>query len=169
MALPALTNGTARNWIAVASADHVQLGRELGIMQVSHGNSGPLRRLRPGDRIIYYSPSRQMGMRDGLQCFTAFGLVADDVVYQVNIGNGFHPFRRKVDYLDAQEAPIRSLLEQLSFTRARRNWGYALRFGLLEIDVEDLTILADAMGIGRLDRPINPSPRQAGRISRSAR
>lgn len=46
---------------------------------------------------------------------------------------------------------------------------YALRFGLLEIDEEDLTMLADAMGIGRLDRPINPSHRHAGRISRSAR
>ena len=37
-----------RNWIAVASAEHVALGRKQGFMQVCHGKAPPLRRLRAG-------------------------------------------------------------------------------------------------------------------------
>lgn len=36
-----------RNWIAVASAEHVALGRKLGFMRACHGKAPPLRRLRP--------------------------------------------------------------------------------------------------------------------------
>jgi hypothetical protein len=34
----------ARNWIAVASAEHAQRGRSEGFMQVCHGKAAPLRR-----------------------------------------------------------------------------------------------------------------------------
>ena len=43
-----------RAWIAVASAEHVRLGRAQGFMQVCHGKGGPLRRTAPGDTVIYY-------------------------------------------------------------------------------------------------------------------
>src|ERR1700722_19285540 len=46
----------SKNWIAVASAEHVRLGRSDGFMQVSHGKSAPLRRIEPGDRVVFYSP-----------------------------------------------------------------------------------------------------------------
>lgn len=59
------------SWIAVASADHVMIGRALGFMQVCHGKAAPLRRLRAGDRVIYYVPTRQFRGRDRLQAFTA--------------------------------------------------------------------------------------------------
>ena len=48
----------SRNWLAVASAEHVQIGRSAGFMQVCHGKASPLRRIQPGDRIVYYSPNR---------------------------------------------------------------------------------------------------------------
>jgi hypothetical protein len=64
-----------RHWIAVASAEHVANGIALGIMQVCHGKGGPLRRVRPGDRVIYYSPTGTFRGTDRLQCFTAYGIV----------------------------------------------------------------------------------------------
>ena len=44
------------HWIAVASAEHVRRGKREGFMQVSHGKAAPLKRIRPGDRVVYYSP-----------------------------------------------------------------------------------------------------------------
>ena len=48
------------NWIAVASAEHVRLGRAQGFMQVNHGKLAPLKRIQTGDRVVYYSPSNVM-------------------------------------------------------------------------------------------------------------
>ena len=48
----------SRNWLAVASAEHVEIGRDAGFMQVCHGKATPLRRVQPGDRVVYYSPNR---------------------------------------------------------------------------------------------------------------
>jgi hypothetical protein len=63
-------------WIAVASAEHVRRGRgEGGFMQVSHGKGAPLRRVRLGDRVVYYSPTVTLGGEDKLQAFTAIGTV----------------------------------------------------------------------------------------------
>ncbi len=64
-------------WIAVACAEHVRRGREGGFMQVCHGKAGPLRRIRPGDGIVYYSPTIAFGSRVPYQAFTACGTVRD--------------------------------------------------------------------------------------------
>jgi hypothetical protein len=48
----------SRNWLAVASAEHVEIGRSAGFMQVCHGKASPLRRVQPGDRVVDYSPNR---------------------------------------------------------------------------------------------------------------
>ena len=61
-----------QNWIAVASANHVARGREGGFMQVGHGKRGPLRRLKTGDRVAYYSPALVLGEPAPCRCFTAF-------------------------------------------------------------------------------------------------
>ena len=42
----------SRNWLAVASAEHVDIGRNGGFMQVNQGKATPLRRIQPGDRIV---------------------------------------------------------------------------------------------------------------------
>ena len=47
----------SRNWVAVASAEHVRIGRSQGFMQVSHGKAAPLKRIHPGDGVVYYSPT----------------------------------------------------------------------------------------------------------------
>ena len=42
----------SRNWLAVASANHVRKGRAEGFMQVCHGKLAPLRRIKPGDHVV---------------------------------------------------------------------------------------------------------------------
>ncbi|ACE89911.1 EVE/PUA-like domain-containing protein [Rhizobium phaseoli] len=134
-----------RSWIAVASANHVRIGREAGFMQVCHGKAAPLKRSAPGDRVIYYSPTETFGGKDRLQAFTAIGVVKETEAYQVEVHPGFRPWRRDVAWSQALETPIRPLLGRLSFTSDRAGWGYQLRFGLFEIGNDDAEIIAEAM------------------------
>jgi hypothetical protein len=134
-----------KSWLAVASAEHVQIGLSSGIMQVCHGKAGPLRRLSGGDRIVYYSPTTMFKAGTRLQAFTAIGRVKPGEPYFYDMGGGFIPSRRNVDWFDAQEAPIHPLLHALSFTEGRKNWGYCLRFGLIEITAADMDKIALAM------------------------
>ncbi|EEG10339.1 EVE domain-containing protein [Pseudogulbenkiania ferrooxidans] len=135
-----------RCWIAVASAEHVRRGRAEGFMQVCHGKAAPLRRLGPGDWVVYYSPTERFGGSTPLRAFTAIGTVRDGEPYQVDMGDGFLPFRRDVRWLAAQEAPIMPLLDRLAFSAGKRNWGYPFRFGLVELAEPDLRLIAAAMG-----------------------
>ena len=137
----------SRNWVAVASAEHVRIGRSNGFMQVSHGKAAPLRRIHPGDRVVYYSPTNALGGKDKLQSFTAIGIVKDGVPYQVDMGGGFCLFRRDVDWRTAEEATIKPLIGSLQFTATRSNWGFQLRFGLFEISEHDMAMIAVAMGV----------------------
>ncbi|WP_336762110.1 EVE domain-containing protein [Asaia sp. VD9] len=134
-----------RHWIAVASAEHVERGKSLGIMQVCHGKAAPLRQISPGDRVIYYSPVSRFGGKDRLQAFTAIGTVVDTMPYQVEMSEGFRPWRRDVQWQAARETSIRPLLGRLSFAGNGANWGYRFRFGLFEIDDEDAALIATEM------------------------
>src|SRR3954447_5125274 len=108
------------NWIAVASAEHVRRGIEGGFMQVCHGKAGPLKRIRAGDGVAYYSPSDRFGGTDRLQALTAIGRVREGEPYLVEMGGGFRPFRRDVAWAHAAPAPIRPFLGALEFTGAIR-------------------------------------------------
>jgi hypothetical protein len=136
---------STNSWIAVASAEHVRIGRAQGFMQVCHGKAAPLRRLAPGDRVAYYSPTESFGGKDRLQAFTAIGVVAPASPYQAEMGGDGGAFRRDVRWSEATETPIRPLLGSLSFARDNRSWGYQLRFGLFRIEDEDMRIIAAAM------------------------
>jgi hypothetical protein len=133
-------------WLAVASAEHVRRGRSGGFMQVSHGKAVPLKRVKPGDRVVYYSPTVKLAGKDKLQAFTAVGTVQDGEPYVGDMGKGFRPYRRDVDWAKAEEAPIRPLLDRLEFTAGKPNWGYQLRFGLFAISAADFCLIAQAMG-----------------------
>ena len=140
----------SRCWIAVASAAHVRRGKAAGFMQVCHGKAAPLRRVLPGDRVVYYSPATEMGGQDRLQSFTAIGIVRQGDAYQVDMGGDFCPFRRNVDWLPSTEVPIAPLLDRLSFTAGKRNWGYQLRCGLFAISEDDWQLIATEM---MMDQP----------------
>ncbi len=47
-------------WIGVASQEHVKIGEKGGFCQLCHGKSAPLKRMKKGDFIIYYSSKKQM-------------------------------------------------------------------------------------------------------------
>jgi hypothetical protein len=140
----------SRNWLAVASAEHVEIGRREGFMQASHGKATPLRRIQPGDRIVYYSPIRHYTpshasrTKDRLQAFTAIGTVKPGKPYQADMGFGFLPYRRDVAWHDARPVPLADLQHRLAFTR-EKNWGYRLRQGVVEISEADMALIAAAM------------------------
>ena len=144
-----MTSATAKNWIAVASADHARRGRDEmapGFMQVGHGKLAPLKRVQPGDRVAYYSPTVAMGAKDGLQSFVSIGIVQPGEPYAFDMG-GFVPYRRNVNYLKAKEASILPLLDDFEFVENRSRWGYKFRFGLFTISDHDMRLIAKAMGV----------------------
>lgn len=134
-----------RYWIGVASRDHVLKGVEGGFCQLGHGKMSAVRRLSPGDWIIYYSPRAQMGRGDVVQSFTAIGQVRPGAPYDFDMGNGFIPARRDVNFIASRDAPVLSLIDKLGFIKNKKNWGYAFRFGILSIPVDDFLIIANAM------------------------
>ena len=134
-----------KNWITVASADHVAVGRAAGFIQVGHGKRAPLLRIHPGDRVVCYSPTQQFGVREPLQAFTALGVVRTGEPYAFDMGNGFVPFRRDVDFVAASAAPIRPLLDTLAFAQPRASWGAKFRYGLFTVSDADLRVIARAM------------------------
>ncbi|MEO8345596.1 MAG: EVE domain-containing protein [Betaproteobacteria bacterium] len=142
----------ARNcWIGVVSREHVAIGVAGGFTQLNHGKAGPLERMRAGDGFAFYSPRTAYADGPPLQAFTAIGRIRDGTVYQAAQSNGsmsagFLPFRLAVDYLPAQDAPIKPLIEHLSFIRSKTHWGAAFRFGFLRVPEEDFARIAAAMG-----------------------
>ena len=116
---------------------HASLARQVGA-------ASPHRAGRPS-RILF-ADRRVPRQRQELQSFTAIGVVKEGAPYQVDMGDGFSPFRRDVTWQTAAETPIRTLLEQLEFTKGNRNWGYQLRSGLAEISELDMLRIARAMG-----------------------
>lgn len=136
-----------RYWIGVASRQHVLIGRAGGFAQLCHGKAQPLKRMTTGDGIIYYSPQEVLGEKQPCQRFTAIGEVIGDEVYQVEMAPEFIPFRRDIRFQPCNEAPIRPLLEQLTFIKDRRHWGYVFRFGHLQIPESDFRLIAKAMSL----------------------
>jgi len=143
-----MTGMNRSNWIAVASAQHARLGRDnlgVGFMQVGHGKLAPLKRMADGDRVAYYAPVSVLGEADKLQSFVSIGIVQPGEPYEVDMGNGFIPWRRDVRYVAAHEARILPLLDKLEFIEDSKRWGYKFRFGLFKIDDHDIRLIANAM------------------------
>ena len=120
-------NRGTKFWVGVACKEHVANGVSLGICQFCHGKSAPAKRPKKGDFVIYYSSKHTMDGSELYQKFTAIGIVKDDAPYQVEMENGFKPFRRNIEYLDATHADIRPLIPALPFIRNKTSWGYVFR------------------------------------------
>ncbi len=132
-------------WIIVASKDHVQRGLSEGFIQANHGKATPLRRMQAGDLVIFYSPKLEYGKPEKCQCFTAIVRVVEDDVYQHDMGGGFIPFRRKVQFLPSNDVSILPLIEDLTFIKDKTHWGAPFRFGTLQIPEEDFRLIASRM------------------------
>ena len=134
-------------WVGVASREHVQAAVAGGFCQFSHGKEAPLRRLKPGDRLIYYSPREKIRDGEFLQAFTAIGKVLEGDPQQVTSTGCLQPYRRNIQYFQARDASIRPLLPALSFSQGKASWGAILRRGLFPISLNDYNIIVDAMGV----------------------
>ncbi|GGY64502.1 UPF0310 protein YdcG [Cellvibrio zantedeschiae] len=140
-----------RYWVGVASKEHVARGVAGGFCQLCHGKAHPLKRMERGDWIIYYSPKVSyspdaIAETDVIcQQFTAIGRVVGNDVYPFEMAPGFIPFRRDIDFLPAQPADIRPLINQLAFIQNKSRWGYAFRFGHIEISQADFELISAKM------------------------
>jgi predicted RNA-binding protein len=132
-------------WIIVASKDHVQRGLAGGFIQANHGKAAPLKRMDAGDWVIFYSPKLEYGKPEKCQCFTAIVRVVKDDVYQHDMGGGFIPFRRKVQFLPSNDISILPLINDLTFIKDKTHWGAPFRFGTLQIPEEDFLLIASRM------------------------
>ena len=132
-------------WIGVVSREHVKRGEQGGFIQLCHGKAAPLRRMSPGDWLIYYSPKEKFGEDEPCQKFTAICEIKSEVPYQVEQFPGFCPFRLDVDYKPCKEVEIKPLLEKLEFIENPKRWGFKFRFGCFEINEQDFILLKDLM------------------------
>jgi EVE domain-containing protein len=136
-----------RYWILVASKNHVLRAIQEGVAQACHGKSQPLRRMKIGDGIIYYSPKLEFEKNVPCQEFTAIGFVVGEEMYSHDMGDGFIPFRRDINYLSGVPVKIELLKENLKFITDKKRWGYRFRFGAFEISKDDFELIATAMQV----------------------
>lgn len=132
-------------WIGVASQEHVKIGESGGFCQLCHGKSAPLKRMKNGDFIVYYSSKKRMNDKEAYQKFTAIGQIKNDLVYQVEMFEGFFPYRKDVDFFESSEYPIIPLINELTFILNKKQWGYPFRYGHLEISKNDFLLIASCM------------------------
>jgi EVE domain len=130
-------------WLGVVARAHVERAVDGGFAQVCHGRAAPLRRMRAGDWLVYYSATAELGGGERVQAFTALGQLVDDRLYEAELGE-WRPHRRDVRYQAVAPVPIASLAAQLHLT-AGPHWGVALRRGLLPLDAHDFALIAAAL------------------------
>ena len=139
------TTSPTKYWIVVASKDHVQNGIAAGIAQAGHGKSAPLKRMHPGDYIIYYSGKLIFGKLDKCQEFTAIGKIKDKDIYEVQLSPDFSAFRRDVEFFPHHDISILPLIDQLEFIQNKKSWGYPFRTGSFEINQHDFDLISGHM------------------------
>ncbi len=139
------THREKRYWIGIASKEHVKTGVAGGFSQLCHGKAQPLKRMAVGDGLIYYSAKEKFGEDALCQQFTAIGEVVGSEVYPFEMFPGFVPYRRDIRFLEARDVPIRPLIARLSFIQDKTHWGYAFRYGHLEIPKADFELIASLM------------------------
>jgi len=136
-----------RYWINTVSRDHIRAGVEGGFTQANHGRATTLRQLARDDLVAFYSPRTRYPDGEPLQHFTAIGRVIDDAPYQAEMNPTFHPWRRRLQFLECEEAPMQDLIGDLTLTRDRKHWGLVFRRGLFQVGAEDFQRIAHAMNV----------------------
>lgn len=134
-------------WLNTVSLNHVKIGVEGGFTQTGHGKSSGLNKMQASDLIVFYSPRTKYRDGKSLQTFTAIGKITDEEPYQVEMRPDFNPWRRKVEFFECEEAPIRPLVDELNFIEDKNYWGFPFRRGLFQIEKQDFKLIAKAMGI----------------------
>jgi len=136
-----------RYWVNTISKTHVQNGVAGGFTQADHGKDSRLKRMSKGDGIVFYSPRVDIHAGKPVQSFTAIGEVEDEAPYQVEMTPEFQPWRRRVKFRPASEAPVHALIDSLDFIKNKKTWGVAFRRGFFEIGEADFKKIAGAMNV----------------------
>lgn len=110
-----------------------------------------LRRLSPGDGVVYYSPKEKMEASAKVQAYVAIGHISPGEIYQAQQSDCFQPSRRDVNYFESKDAPISPLLDRLSFSSGGANWGLMMRRGLFEITETDFKLISQKMKIANAE------------------
>ncbi|MED4057743.1 EVE domain-containing protein [Niallia taxi] len=137
----------SRYWIGVVSEEHVKRGENGGFAQLCHGKSAPLRKMKKGDWLVYYSPKTSYPKGTPLQAFTAIGQVKTGDVYQYEMTPDFIPHRIDVAFRNCTNVSLKSLKPELNFMKEQPNVGLLFRRGHFEISKEDFVTIAEAMGV----------------------
>lgn len=141
-----MTNSTMKQyWIGVASREHVKQGVKGGFAQFCHGKESAAKQPSLGDWVIYYSSKEHFDKNYPCRRFTALGGFVDDAPKQVRQTSSFFPWRKKVAFEECEEIDIYPLLDELSFTQNRKNWGLIFRRGLFKISEDDFNLISTLM------------------------
>lgn len=140
-----MINREIKYWVSVASKDHVKTGVAEGIAQACHGKSSPLKRMKKGDFIIYYSGKQTLGKPGKCQEFTALGKVIGDEIYQFRVSEDFFPSRRSIEFFQCDDTSILPLINDLDFIQNKKSWGYPFRVGFFEINRHDFDLISSKM------------------------
>ncbi len=132
-------------WIIVASKEHVKESIKGSFAQACHGKSTPLKKMKKGDYVIYYSSKLFFGKSDKCQEFTAIGKVKNDKIYSVEMTADFMPFRIDIDFMVSKDISILPLINDLEFIKNKAKWGYPFRYGILEINEHDFKLISKLM------------------------
>ncbi|MEO6305130.1 MAG: EVE domain-containing protein [Bacteroidia bacterium] len=136
---------TRKYWIAVVSKEHAMRGVDGNFMQVCHGKEAPLKRIKPNDWLIVYSPKLKMEEEQKCQSFTAIGRTMNDTVYQFQMTSTFNPYRKDIEFYNCKETSILPLINELEFIPNKSKWGYPFRFGFFEIKEKDFNLIVSKM------------------------
>lgn len=134
-----------RFWVNTISLEHVEVGVAGGFTQADHGKDTRLRKLRPDDGIVFYSPRTAMRSGKPLQRFTAIGIVTGEAPYQATMSADFHPWRLAVRFRPCAPVDAKPLVPRLSFVTDPAHWGLVFRRGLFAIPKADFATIASAM------------------------
>ena len=132
-------------WVLVASKDHVKRGVEGGFVQVCHGKAAPLKRMKKGDFILYYSGELHFGKPEKCQEFTGIGRIEDEEIYPFYMSADFCPSRINVNFFKADDTSILPLINDLDFIKNKKSWGYPFHFGFFEINEHDFNLISSKM------------------------
>jgi hypothetical protein len=133
-------------WCGVVSKEHVMRGVAGSFIQLNHGKKAALARMKAGDGFVFYSPRLSYPEGEALQAFTALGHVKTGQIYQHQMSEDFCPFRLDVAFdTTLHDAPIRPLIDQLSFIQDKQHWGAAFRYGLVQMTAQDFELIEQAM------------------------
>lgn len=137
-------------YIICVCLEHAKRGIAWGFIQSNHGKSTNIKKLKTGDGILIYSSkyifTPENTEENKLQAFTALGYVRDELLYQGDMGWGFTPFRRNIDFVkEVSILPILPLLGYLEFVKDVKKWGFPLMYGFLEISEHDFELIVSRM------------------------